>query len=138
MEFKKKMKQRFCIAVSYILVGLALIAVDWFQGSMNSFLFPFGLALTVMGILRIFRYRKITKDDASIRRQELMENDERYRMMAERARSWAFSFSVMAAGILVIILSLLGKHDLALPFAWFVCGMTVLYWICWNILRKKY
>jgi len=59
-------------------------------------------------------------------------------MIAERARSWSFSFSVMIAGIVVIVLSLLGNHDLAQPFAWFVCLMSLLYWICWHIIQKKY
>ena len=74
----------------------------------------------------------------SMRRQELTESDERIRMMAERARSWAFSLTVTIAGIAVIVLSLLGKHDAALPFSWFVGAMVALYWICWLIIRRKY
>lgn len=138
MDFQKKMKQRLYIAVSYIVFGLVLILTDVLKHPDNSFIFTFGGALLVMGIMRIFRYRKITKDDQSMRKQELMETDERFRMISERAKSWVFSFSVMIAGILVIVLSLLGYQEQSLPFAWFVCGMIVLYWICWNIIRKKY
>ena len=137
MDFKKKMKQRLYIAISYIILGLALLTADYFRYE-NYFFFSFGVALLVMGVMRIIRYRKITKDDQSIRKQELMETDERFRMISERAKSWVFSFTIMVSGTLVIVLSLLGYHEQALPFAWFVCGMTVLYWIFWNILRKKY
>ena len=138
MEFKKKLQARLYIAVSYIVIGLVLIAADALNHFENQFFFSFGITLMVMGILRLIRHRKITKDDASIRKQELTETDERNRMMSERARSWAFTFSILIAGIAVIVLSLLGKHDAALPFAWYVCGMVVLYWIFWLILRKKY
>ena len=138
MEFKKKLKQRLYIAVSYIVIGLVLITVDALNHFDNQFFFSFGITLIVMGILRLIRHRKITKDDASIHRQEVAETDERTLMMAEKARSWAFSYSIMIAGIAVIVLSLLGKHDDAQPFAWFVCGEVVLYWICWLILRRKY
>ena len=138
MEFKKKLKQRLYIALSYIAIGIALIAADALNHFENNFFFSFGFALVVMGIIRLIRHRKITKDNASIRKQELSETDERIRMISERARSWAFSYSIMIAGIAVIVLSLLGKHDAALPFAWYVCGMVVLYWIFWLILRKKY
>lgn len=138
MEFKKKLKQRRNIAVSYIVIGLALIAADALNHFENQFFFSFGMALIVMGILRLIRHRKITKSEASVRRQEVAETDERTLMMAEKARSWAFSYSIMIAGIAVIVLSLLGKHDAAQPFAWFVCGQIFLYWICWLILRKKY
>ena len=138
MEFKKKLKQRFYIAVSYTVLGLLLLLTAFLSGSDNYFLTAFGSALVVMGIVRIFRHRNITKDDRSLRQQELVETDERNRMMAERARSWAFSLSMVGAGLAVILLSFLGYHEEALPFAWFVCIMTVLYWICWVIIRKKY
>ena len=138
MEFKKKMKQRLIIALSYILVGIVLLAAAFAGKSDNYFFSAFGFALMVMGILRLLRYRKVTASEQTMRKQELTESDERFRMMAERARSWAFSLSIMAAGILVIVLNLLGYQEEALPFAWFVCGMVVLYWICWTIIRRKY
>lgn len=138
MEFKQKLKQRLYIAVSYIVLGVILIAADMLNHSDNYFLLPFGIVLLVMGFVRMVRYWRIAKDEKSIRKQELAENDERIRMLSERAKSWAFSLSLMASGIAVIVLSLLGHHDQATPFAWFVCGMTVLYWLCWAILGKKY
>lgn len=138
MEYKKKLKQRLYLGISYILFGLVVVIADVLKGFENTFFFSFGVAMLVMGILRILRYRKITTDEKNMRHQELMETDERNLMMAERARSWAFSFSVFAAGVLVIVLNLLGYQEEALPFAWFVCGMTLLYWICRNIMRKKY
>lgn len=138
MEFKKKLKQRLYIAVSYIVIGLILIAADVLNHFENHYFFSFGMALTVMGILRLVRHRKITKDDASIHRQEVAETDERTLMMNEKARSWAFTYSILITGVAVIVLSLLGKHDTAQPFAWYVCGQICLYWICWCIIRKKY
>lgn len=138
MEFKKKLKTRLYIAVSYIVLGLILILADALNHFDNDFSFSFGVALVVMGAVRLIRHKKITKDDTSIRKQEIAETDERFLMMSERAKSWAFSFSLLAGGLGVIVLSLLGKHSQAQPFAWYVCGMIFLYWICWNILRKKY
>lgn len=138
MEFKKKLKQRLYIAVSYILIGLILIVADALNHFNNYFFFSFGFALLVMGVLRLLRHRKITKDEKSMRKQELMEKDERYIMMSERAKSWAFSFSLMTAGFAVIVLSLLGYHDVAQPLAWYVCGQVALYWVFWFILGKKY
>ena len=138
MEFKKKMQQRFILAVGYILTGLALVCIALVNASENYFYVSFGFALVLMGILRLFRYRKITKSDHTMRKQELTESDERIRMIADRARSWSFSLSVSAAGIWVIVQNLMGRHEEALPFAWYVCGMCVLYWICYGMIRKKY
>lgn len=138
MEFKKKLKTRLYIALSYIVLGIVLIAANALNHFENDFFLSFGIALLVMGIIRLIRHRKVTKDESTIRRQEVAETDERTLMMAEKARSWAFTYSILIAGIAVIVLSLLGKHDTAQPFAWFVCGQVALYWICWMILRKKY
>ena len=138
MDFRKKMKHRLWIAISYIALGLILVIADVVNHFENYFFSSFGSALMIMGILRIIRHRKIMRDGQSIRKQELAESDERIRMIAERARSWVFSLSVTGAGILVIVLSILGHHDAALPFAWYVCGMCILYWICFIIIRKKY
>ena len=138
MEFKKKLKTRLIVAVSYILLGLVLVAVDLMGQTDNYFYASFGFALIIMGLLRIFRHRKITVDEKSMRQQELTESDERTRMIAERAKSWTFTLSVTISGVIVLVLSLLGYHDESLPFAWRVCGMVTVYWICYLIIRKKY
>ena len=138
MDFQKRMKQRQYIAIFYIVLGLVLIITGLLRHTDNSFIFAFGVAMLVLGILRTAQYRKITVNEQSMRKRELMETDERNRMISERAKSWVFSLSVFIAGVLVIVLSLLGHHELALPISWFVCGMVVLYWICWIIISKKY
>ena len=138
MEFKKKLKIRWYTAAVFILLGIALIVVAVLGSFENDFFVAYGGALIVMGILRLIQHRRITKDEKSVRSREVAESDERFRMISERARSLAFSWSIVAAGIVVIVLSLMGKHDAAQPFAWYVCGMAALYWIFWVILGKKY
>lgn len=138
MDFEKKMKQRLYVAIFYIVLGLILTMAALISKTENHFIAAFGIALLIMGIMRLIQHRRITKDEKTMRQRELTETDERNIMMAERARSWAFSFSIMIAGIAVIVLSVLGYHDLVQPLAWFVCLMTLLYWICWCIIRKKY
>ncbi len=138
MEFQKKMKQRQIIAVSYIVLGLILVIADLLKGFENYFFFSFGIALLMMGALRLHRNRKITANEQTMRKQELAEKDERTRMISERARSWAFSLSITISGILVIVLNFMGLTEQALPFAWYVCGMVALYWVCWMIIQKKY
>lgn len=138
MDFKKKMKQRLYIAVSYCVLGLILIIADVVNSFENYFIFSFGFAFLIMGVLRIVQNRKITNNEKTMHKREIAETDERNIMLSERAKSWTFSFSIMIAGIIVIILSFLGRHELAQPFAWFVCLMVALYWIFRLIANKKY
>ena len=74
----------------------------------------------------------------TIRKQELSEKDERYQMLSERARSWAFSLYITLAGVAVIVLNLLGHAQTALPYAWSICGLLILYSGSWHFLQKKY
>ena len=138
MDFKKRMRQRWYLAVSYCVIGLALIVVFWFGETENYFINSFGFALLAIGITRIVQNRKITKSEESMHKREIKESDERYRMIAERAKGWAFSFCLMAACIVTIVLSVFGYHDHAQPFGWIVALMVAIYWIFWLIANKKY
>lgn len=138
MDFKKRMRQRWYLAFSYCVIGIVFIIVFWLGETENYFLNSFGFALLAIGITRIVQNRKITKSEDSMRKREILESDERNRMIAERAKSWTFTFSITTAGIIVIILSILGYHDQAQPLAWLMCLMVAIYWVFWLIAQKKY
>ena len=138
MDYKKKLKQRLYVNLGWAGIGALFILFWCIRQPENTYPISLGIAFVIMGVIRTIQYRQTVKDEQALRQKELAETDERNQMMSERAKSWSFSISVFIAGNLAIILSLLGKQDLALLFAWFLCGMTLLYWICWNIIRKKY
>ena len=68
MDFKKKLKTRLYLAVSYIVLGVILIAGAMAMKTDNQFISSFGLALVVIGIVRVRNYRMITRDEQTIRR----------------------------------------------------------------------
>lgn len=138
MEYKKKLRQRLLVNLAWAVFGAVMILYWFLSGTDNSYPLSLGIAFIIMGIIRTIQYNHIVHDEKAMKEQEIAEKDERNKMMSERAKSWAFSLSLFVAGDIAIILSLLGKHEAALPFAWYLCGMTVVYWICWNIIRKKY
>lgn len=138
MEFKKKLKQRLIVNLAWAVFGAGMTLYWFLSGTDNTYSLSLGIAFITMGIIRTVQYNHIVHDEKATKEKEIAETDERNKMMSERAKSWTFSLSLFVAGDICIILSLLGKHEAALPFAWYLCGMTVVYWICWNILRKKY
>lgn len=138
MEYKKKLKQRLFVNLAWAVFGVSMIAYWFLSGTVNTYPLSLGIAFIIMGIIRTVQYNHIVHDEKAMKEQEIAETDERNKMMSERAKSWAFSLSLFVAGDICIILSLFGKHEAALPFAWYLCGMTLVYWICWNIIRKKY
>ena len=138
MDFEKKMKIRQYVAIFYCVLGAVLILGNLLMDYENHFILPFGIALLIIGVLRMMQNRKITKNEQTMHQREVMESDERKILISERARSWTFIFSVVAAGFIVLVLSVLGYHEQAQPFSWFVCAMIGLYWVFYLILKRKY
>lgn len=85
MDFSKKLKLRLCLAVLYILLGITSIIVYTFNLGEDTVLITFGTAFTAMGVLRVIRYFKITRNPESVRRRETEESDERSIAIVRRA-----------------------------------------------------
>jgi hypothetical protein len=56
MNFKKKLKIRLFVAISYLILGIAIIVVFNVIKTENSFFSSFGFALAIIGIARIRNY----------------------------------------------------------------------------------
>ena len=120
MDFKKKLRTRFCFGVSYIIIGLAMILVSLFVEGTSEYLSPFGTALLVIGIARVRNHFIITKSDETIKKQQIAETDERNIAISNKAKSFSFNLYIIFACITVIILQILKVTELAT-----IIGMTV-------------
>ncbi len=132
-----KEKVRFAFSIFWMLVGAVLLGlgvaevIDSFWSGMGGGLVGVGLVQTVRNI----RYRK----DPEYREKTDTENqDERNRFIGGKAWAWAGYLFVLIEALLVILFHLMGKRDLSLMASFNVCGILLLYWICWLVLQKKY
>lgn len=137
MDFKKKLKLRLNVAITYIVLGVILIVGTFITKTENEFISSFGFAMIIMGFVRIRNYRMITKDEGTIRKQQIMETDERNISIIHKAKSTAFAIYIFILGIAVIVLSFIGMHEAAKWVAYSVCLLIVIYWICYFIYQKK-
>lgn len=137
MNYKNKLKSRLYVAIIYIALGLIMIAGAFVMDIENDFVSSFGLLMIVMGIVRIRNYFIITRNEASIRKQEIAETDERNLSIINKAKSVTFSIYILISGIAVIVLSLLDMRDIAKWISYSICLLVVIYWISYWIIRKK-
>ncbi len=138
MDFKKKLKTRLYLAISYIVLGIGMIAAGLITKTDNQFVSSFGLALAVVGIVRLKQYFVITKNEERIRKQEIAETDERNISIVHRARSITFSVYVLIACLTVIVLSFMQLHQVAMWISFSVFVLIAIYWITYFIVRRKY
>ena len=137
MEFKKKLKIRLWVAISYIALGIAMATVAIVSKTENQFISSFGLALAVMGIARIRNYFLITKNEDTLRKREITETDERNVSIVNKARSAAFTVYILLAGVFVIVMGLLDKIEISVWVSYSVALLVFVYWICYIIYQKK-
>ena len=103
----------------------------------NSFISSFGLILAVMGVVRMRNYLIITKNEERIKKQEIMETDERNVSIVNKARSITFTAYVLLLGVAVIVLSLLNMREIAVWISYSIFLLIIIYWISYFIIRKK-
>ena len=137
MDYKKKLKSRLNLAITYIVLGVIFIAVTFISENENDFISAFGFAMIIMGIVRIRNYRMITKDENTIRKQQIIETDERNISIIHKAKSIAFSIYIMIMSAVVIILSLFNMHNISKYIAYSVWLLIVIYWVAYFVYQKK-
>lgn len=137
MDFKKKLKIRLFVAISYVILGIAMIVVFNVIKTENSFFSSFGFALAIIGIARIRNYFLITKDEETITKRQIAENDERNISIANKAKSVAFLAYILVVCTSITILYALNKTQLAFILSGTVCFLLLVYWISYWIISKK-
>ena len=137
MEFRKKLKTRLYLAISYMIIGVALIVVSNVVKNSNPFLNYYGIALAVVGVARLKQYFVTTRSDETIKAREIAETDERNISISTRAKSLSFVIYILAASVGVIVLQLLEMTNVAFYLGWSVIAMIAIYWMCYFIVRKK-
>lgn len=137
MDFEKRLKTRRNIMISYMITGVILIALYLLKLTENEYLMTFGVALALLGLLKIVQYKRITKDEESIRKRRIAESDERNIAIMHKAKSAAFGLYVIIAGISVIVLEMIGEKECSAFIAFSVCALVLLYWISYFFYSKK-
>lgn len=137
MNFKKKLQTRLYVAIICIALGVVMIVIPFLMPLPDDFLSSFGVAMVVVGLARVRNYRRITKTEETVRKQEITETDERNLEIINRARSAAFSIYLLLLAAGVIVLSFFGLHEVSKWISFAVFLLVLIYWICYLVYRKK-
>lgn len=137
MKFKTKLKVRLYLTISYMTLGVAMLVVFNIPAIRSEYLATLGLIMAVMGIARFRNHFIITKNEESIRRQEIAENDERNIAIANKAKGVAFIIYILTASIAIIVLQLFGETEAVNILSLSVSALVFIYWISYIIISKR-
>jgi len=137
MNFKNKLKTRLYYGIICIVLGVVMIIGVTVTKSENEYISAFGFALAMVGVARIIQYLKITKNEDSIKKQEINETDERNLSIIQKAKSATFSIYLLISCSVVIVTALIDMPDVAKWIGYSQFVLVIIYWICYWIYQKK-
>lgn len=136
MGFRKKIKIRMCVGWAEFLFAVVLIAICAY--GTNAQIGMFGTMLAVIALKNIRKNLAYLKNDEKLRKEEIIENDERNISIVNRARSLSFIIFVVILSVLGTVLYALGKADIATLVFEGLCALVIIYWICYIVISRKY
>ena len=138
MDFKKKIRQRICLSVIYLVLGVVLCILCYTGVTTNKYASTFGAALAVAGLAKIIQNARLMSSADKMQLRETAEKDERNIMLWEKARSLTFAVYICAAAVAMIVCFLLNMEFAGQIIAYNICGIVFVYWVCYAIIRRKY
>lgn len=124
-------------ATIYIFLGAVLLWLGFVE-LIDPFWSGMGSALMAVGVVRIIQLHRFSKDEAYREKMETEKTDERSHFLRNKAWAWAGYLFVLLAAVSTIVLKLLGQELLCIAAGGAVCVIILLYWISYEILRRKY
>ena len=137
MNFRTKLKIRFLLASLWIVLGVGMIVTAFVVKVENEYLSTLGFSLALVGVVRLRQYFLISKNEETLKRREIIENDERNVSLMHKSRSMAFIIYIIIACLAVIVLSVLKMQDFAKLVLFSICLLVVIYWISYFVYQKK-
>ena len=132
-----KNDRRMIAYIIYIIFGAVLMVLGMLE-VVDSFWSGMGGALIAMGAVRVIQFLRYKKDESYREKWDVETQDERNHFIRNKAWAWAGYLFVLIAAICAIVFKLLGQDLLSIAAGFSVCFMTVVYWLCYSFLNKKY
>ena len=132
-----KVNSRMIWYIILIVVGAALTITPAF-GWLDDFWVGMGGGLIGVGVVRLIQIARYKTNENYAERVNVANKDERNLYIANKARSWAFYYSMLAECIGIIVLRVMEYPELSSLLGFVVCGQLVIYWGSWFYLKKRY
>lgn len=132
-----KKDKRLLLAVVYVVIGAVLMGFA-IAGKLDEFWSGMGSTIMVIGVLRLIRAYRFSKNEAYREKIEIEASDERNHYIRNKAWAWAGYLFVMINAVAVIVFKVIGQEMWSMAASMAVCLMITLFWVSYHILKRKY
>lgn len=132
-----KVNSRLIWYIALIIVGVALTITPEL-GWLDEFWMGMGGGLIGVSVVRLIQIGRYKTNEEYAEKVNVANRDERNVYLANKARSWAFYYSILLECVGIIVLRVMEYPDLSSLLGFVLCGQLVLYWGSWFYLKKRY
>ena len=132
-----KNTKRLIALVLEIMIGISLIVCSA-CGLLDSYWSGIGTALIFVSAVFMIQQIRYSKDKDYQEYVDVEAKDERNKYLKMKAWSWAGYWFLIISAVASIVLKIIGLDEYSVVAGGSVCVLTLLYWLSYLILRKKY
>lgn len=132
-----KKYRNIIINTVYIVVGIVLVTLTLTNKIDNIFL-GFGSGLIGVGAVLLFRAIKYHTNQKYKEQIDTENNDERNRYISMKAWSWAGYLFIIICAVIALVCVIMSQTVYAQIALCTVATITLLYYISYLVIRKKY
>ena len=130
-------KKDIIFGLLWLLLGLVLTLLCALE-ALDEYWSGMGSALMVVGVLRLLRGYRLSRNETYREKREVAETDERLHFIRNKAWAWAGYLFIMVCAVGSIVLKILGQDLFCMVLSGAVCLILVLFWVSFFVLKKKY
>ena len=132
-----KSNRRMILSIFWVVLGAALLGAN-LTGLLGDYWGGLGGGLLGVGVFQVIRNVRYLNNPEYREKVNTANNDERHRLLANKAWAWAGYLCVLVAAIATIVFQIIGKQELATAAGFSACIIMVFHWLSYLYLQKKY
>ena len=129
--------RRLIMSIIWTVLGAVIVILSCLK-ILDEFWSGFGAGLVAVGLLQLFRNFRYRTNDEYREKFDTEANDERNKFLSTKAWAWTGYTFILVCAIATIVLKIAGYDDYSFMASMTICVMTVIYFISYIILKRKY
>ena len=129
--------KRFIAYIVLVALGIGLIIAGCME-MVDNYWSGFGGGIVGVAAVRLILMYRYSRNEEYRKAVEISNKDERNKFIATQARNWTMYFTVLGLAALCIIFQIAGQALLSRFCGLTICGMMLIYWLAYLVLRRKY
>ena len=119
------------------LLGVTVLVINAYM-DLTVAVCAIGAGLFAYGVNRLIGEWRVTHDPEYARQLEIANQDERLAYIEDKSRSLTLIITVISLAVLGIVLQSAGMKSYGCFCLYIMCGISVLYFIIYKVLSRKY